>query len=561
MLNQTRGPKERGQILAFVALIAVALIGFAGLVNDLGYLYVVRRSMQTATDAAAVAAANQYSANQSSWSQAAKDVAGLNGFSDGKNTTIVTPNQIATPNGYPSGAYFQVTITHSVPTFFLRVLGMSKFNMSTTALSGNVNAASTIIALNGTSSGSGITVDNGATVTVGGGANISHGGCGVVSNASLTNNGSISAPSIGVVGGCSGTRPANLRTNVPPASNPFAFLSAPSGNTCSRRTGNPGRKTCSSTQTVSPAVYTDTNHCGYVVTSPLNKGSYTPISVTFNGGTYGDHISIGGTASGQPSGTVQNATVTFNPGQFQCDQSSSEEESSGPSSIEVGSSCSRSTIAFNSGNYTFLGKVSIANNNTVTLSPGTYYGGITIQDGPQGSPNVTFQPGTYYLGGGGLKVSGGCSLHGSGVTFYNTKDSSSLGSTSGPISIGANSDDDHVQCSLSAPKSGSMKGVLVFQDKAIGSSSGPSWHSWWWSDSSSGAHNCSVQGSSGSTFDGAVYTPNASLKYKGSSSGSGYTVVVADSIELTGGSSTQVSCDYDSLSDGLSPIKTSALFK
>ena len=51
------------------------------------------------------------------------------------------------------------------------------------------------------------------------------------------------------------------------------------------------------------------------------------------------------------------------------------------------------------------------------------------------------------------------------------------------------------------------------------------------------------------------------IGYKGSSSGSGYTVVVADSIELTGGSSTQVSCDYDSLSDSLSPIKTTALFK
>jgi hypothetical protein len=553
MLNRDRSNKERGQILAVVALMAVVLIGFAGLVSDLGYLYVVRRSMQTATDGAAVAAANQYSNN--TWSQAAADVAGLNGFSDGKNGTKVTAQQIATPNGYPSGVYFQVTITRPVSTFFLRVLGMRTLNMTTTALSGNVDAASTLIALNGNSSG--ITVDDGAAVTVGGGASNSHGGCGVVSNASLTNHGSISAPSIGVVGGCSGTQPANLRTNVPPASNPLAFLNAPSGNTCSRRTGNTGRKTCNSTQTVSPAVYTDSNQCGYVVTSPQRRGSYTPISVTFQAGTYGDHISIGGTASGQPSGTVQNATVTFNPGQFQCDQSRF-----ATPSVEVGSNCSQSTIVFNPGNYTFLGKVSISNNNTVTLSPGTYYGGITIQDGPQGSPNVTFQPGTYYLGGGGLNVSGGCSLHGSGVTFYNTSDNSSLGSASGPISIGANSDEgDNIQCSLSAPTSGSMKGVLVFQDQAIGSSKGRSWHSWWWSDSSSGAHDCSVQGSSGSTFDGAVYTPNASLKYKGSSSGSGYTVVVADSIELTGGSSTQVSCDYSSLSDGLSPIKTAALFK
>ncbi len=73
-----------------------------------------------------------------------------------------------------------------------------------------------------------------------------------------------------------------------------------------------------------------------------------------------------------------------------------------------------------------------------------------------------------------------------------------------------------------------------------------------------------MQGCSGSTFDGCVYTPGASLKYCGSSSPSsshGYTIVSADSVELTSGAAVSVSCDYGSLSNGTSPITTAALYK
>ncbi|HEX7359274.1 MAG TPA: pilus assembly protein TadG-related protein, partial [Bryobacteraceae bacterium] len=50
------------------------------------------------------------------------------------------------------------------------------------------------------------------------------------------------------------------------------------------------------------------------------------------------------------------------------------------------------------------------------LQPGIYYNGITIG----ANASVTFSPGTYCLVGGGLQVSGNASLSGSGVTFYNT---------------------------------------------------------------------------------------------------------------------------------------------
>jgi Flp pilus assembly protein TadG len=546
---------ERSQIIVLTALFMIIAIAFAGLAVDVGYFYTMRRRMQTAADAAAVAAANQFTNGTSD--QAAQDVATLDGFTNGQNGTTVAVNDIAAPAGYPSGTYIQVTVSRSVPTYFLRVLGYTAMNVSTNALAGTVNGASTIIALNGSSSG--ITVDNGASVTVGGGTS-NQGGCGVISNSSITVNGSISAPSIGAVGGCSGNKPSNFKSNVPPAPNPFKSLSAPSGHTCTRsNSSQSGTYTCSSSQTISPKVYSGGySQCGYTIKSPVSNGNYTPINVTFSGGTWGNHISCGG--SGQP--TVQNAAVTFNPGQYQCAQSSGFGwgGSTSTPSVEIGPNASNCHVNFNPGSYTFLGNVSVAGNNTVTLSPGTYYGGITVTGASSGGsgPDVTFAPGTYYLGGGGLQVTGTCNLHGSGVTFYNTSDSSSLSSSAGPISIGANSGDS-VHCSLSAPTSGSCKGILFAQDSSIGSSGGR-WGGWWYSGSSTSAHNCSVKGTSDSTFDGAIYTPNASLKYCGSSSNDGYTILVADSVEMKGGSSMAVNCDYSSLDSQMSPITTSALY-
>ena len=43
-----------------------------------------------------------------------------------------------------------------------------------------------------------------------------------------------------------------------------------------------------------------------------------------------------------------------------------------------------------------------------------------------------------------------------------------------------------------------------------------------------------IVGGSGATFDGAMYFPNSNLKFAGSSSTSGYTVIVADNVTITG---------------------------
>ncbi|SEQ06553.1 Putative Flp pilus-assembly TadE/G-like [Faunimonas pinastri] len=79
---------------------------------------------------------------------------------------------------------------------------------------------------------------------------------------------------------------------------------------------------------------------------------------------------------------------------------------------------------------------------SVTLSPGTYCGWFSFNNGP----TVTFQPGVYVIKNGGWNVNGG-TWTGSGVTFY-FADTSKIQFNSG------------VNATLSAPTSGDYNGIL-----------------------------------------------------------------------------------------------------
>src|SRR5262245_18082443 len=102
------GIPTSGQTLVSFVFMIVALFGFAGLATDIGYFYSVRRQMQMATDAAAVAASNQQADGTSI--QAADDVAAVNGFPNGSASTTVTVTNPAVPASYPTGTYYQVVI-------------------------------------------------------------------------------------------------------------------------------------------------------------------------------------------------------------------------------------------------------------------------------------------------------------------------------------------------------------------------------------------------------------------------------------------------------------------
>ncbi len=592
---------QRGQVMVLVALSVIVLLGFMGLATDLGFLWAVRRKAQTAADAAAVAGANAtLGSDSSAYSSAATDVASLNGFTNGSQNTTVSVSQ-PSPTGYPSGTYVQVNITKTVQTFFLGAVGYKTIPITVTALAGNTSGPNTLIAINGSSSG--VTISGTA-------ANVA---CGVMSNSSsssglkVTNGGSLTASTVGVVGGTSGNVPSNTKTNVAPVQNPFSTWTYPTPTPCTRQTTNySGTNTITTTCTVpSNQIYSGgSGNCGQCIQSPYNNHthSYTPITVSFSGGNCGNHISCGG--SGQA--TCQNVTCNFSPGQYQCvnsggggfgsaaprfvyakaqefpggywgdaslafDRTGATDQWGGhfenvwgwsvvTPSIEIGPNASSCTANFSSGSYTFLGNVSICGANTVNLQPGTYCNGITIADDSYGnSPTVNFAPGTYICGGGGLNISGHCTLSGTGCTFHNCADTSSDGYSNGPISCGANSGDS-VHCTLSAPTSGSCKGMLFTQDSAIGGNSGGG-SGWGWGWHSGNSTDCTIKCDSTSHLDGAVYTPNANCTFSGSSSSTGYTIVVADSVTLTGSSTQTHNCNYTSLSNGIGPIMTSALFK
>lgn len=170
-------------------------------------------------------------------------------------------------------------------------------------------------------------------------------------------------------------------------------------------------------------------------------------------------------------------------------------------------------------------------NSDVTLSPGTYCGGIAVKNA-----TVTFSPGKYILVGGGLSTQDTNShVRGSEVFFYNTYNSSKA---YGPFAFNANSD---VQ--LSAPTSGTYSGILAFQDRNC---------------CTAGSVTESFQGGATSFYEGAIYYPKSIVQFTGnpSMSLSHYTIIVSWRLAIQGSSS--VNNDYSHLIGG-NPIKTVAL--
>jgi hypothetical protein len=168
---------------------------------------------------------------------------------------------------------------------------------------------------------------------------------------------------------------------------------------------------------------------------------------------------------------------------------------------------------------------SVSGGATTTLSEGVYCKGISISGGSR----VTLSSGTYILLGGGLSVSGGSTLSGTGVTFYNTAGS---GKPYGSISLSGGT-----TITLSAPTSGPLAGILFFQDRSI----------------VSGQQN-TFSGGASSVLNGTLYFPTTALSYSGGT-GTSYTIIVSRTLSFSGGST--LNSDYSTLPGG-SPVKGNA---
>jgi hypothetical protein len=162
---------------------------------------------------------------------------------------------------------------------------------------------------------------------------------------------------------------------------------------------------------------------------------------------------------------------------------------------------------------------------TRTLSQGVYCNGISVS----GGATVTFNPGAYILEGGGLNVSGGSTISGAGVTFYNT--------AGGGYGYGAVSFSGGASVNLVAPTTGSLAGILFFQDRSI-----------------VGGAASNLSGGASATLQGALYFSTTALTYSGGASAA-YTVVVAKTVTFSGG--VTLNNNFSSLPGG-SPIKGNA---
>ena len=160
---------------------------------------------------------------------------------------------------------------------------------------------------------------------------------------------------------------------------------------------------------------------------------------------------------------------------------------------------------------------------TTTLSQGVYCNGISVSGV---GVLAKLNPGLYILNGGGLSVSGGANIQGTGVTFYNTQGAASYK----PIVVSGGS-----SSSLIAPTSGNYEGILFFQDRSITSNS-----------------QNTISGGSTAAFQGALYFLHSPLVYSGGSNAA-YTLIVTDTLTISGPST--VNSNYSSLASGASPAR------
>jgi hypothetical protein len=152
--------------------------------------------------------------------------------------------------------------------------------------------------------------------------------------------------------------------------------------------------------------------------------------------------------------------------------------------------------------------------NTVTLSPGLYCNGLSLNAGA----NVTLQPGIYYIDQGSLSVNGGATLTGDGVTLVFT---SSTGSNYAGATINGGA-----TVNLSAPTTGSTAGIVMFGDRnaPVGTT-------------------YKFNGGTSQVLKGAVYVPQGAAQYAGGASDSkACTQLIANTITFTGNANFAINC-------------------
>jgi Flp pilus assembly protein TadG len=282
-----------GSVVPVVAIALTVLLGLAALGTEVGTWYGTKRNMQGAADSAAYSAAiakNVPPGTSSVFTAQAKSVAGNYGYVHGSNNVTVTVNNPPSSGNYSANSFAMEVIIQQPQQASLSATYMKTApTLAARAVALLTTSSRCVYAMNPTASDS-LHVDGGGVISS---------ACGVAVNSSSTSaaiiGGTLSAPTVDIVGGYSGTiNSPKITTGIKRVSDPLFYLPPPSW------------------------VSGSCDYINYSISSgtvSLNKGVYCGgitiggnATVTLNAGTY---ILMGGGLTISGTGTVSGTGVTL----------------------------------------------------------------------------------------------------------------------------------------------------------------------------------------------------------------------------------------------------------
>jgi len=289
--------RASGQVMVLVCVSLVAIMGMIAVVTDFSFMQDQRNLMQTAADSAAMAGAEEL--NYGDLVAAGQADAATNGYANGAGgVTVAINNPPSLGPNTGNATYVEAIVSKPEPTYFLSVLGVSSINVSARAVATDGNSPNCIYVTNPTASGA-MSANGNATV---------QSGCGLLidsssaSALSVVGNVTITAPSIGIVGGYSAGGNSSLtptpKNGVIAASDPLAYLQAPTVGSCAHTNFS---LTGSNGSTSSPYQLYAGTYCGGISV----RGNSV---LNFNAGTY---VLAGGGMSINSNSTMTGSGITF----------------------------------------------------------------------------------------------------------------------------------------------------------------------------------------------------------------------------------------------------------
>lgn len=365
---------ESGQALIITIICLMVLLGFVGFAVDLGYMFYIKRQLQTAADSAALAGASVLTAvtpTLATITTVANHDAALNGVVNGSNGFTVTVTWPYTPASLcancTSNNFVEVAVSQTQKTGFMSLFGTSPTTVASRAVAFAQNSPGCMFTLN----------QNGAAPNGGG---IFLNGLGLFVNAptcaiyidspnstSALNVGSsflasLTAKSVGIVGNPGYNRGFFTSINptpvggMVPVSDPLAYLTPPATSACLA------------------------SHTAVVCTA----GKCGP------GGALGATLSPGNycaSSTGAPAISIQTTGITFNPGTYIINGEGFATGGLSFNAVSVNSAATGTGVTFyfyNGATFSITGPGSIISANGITLTApgpaGQYPGILFYQD-------------------------------------------------------------------------------------------------------------------------------------------------------------------------------------